>query len=64
MPRICSGCLEPKPIVNDQEGYCEYCDSARNISISQIFKRLEILDNLSKFKTKKDLPRRHKKEML
>jgi hypothetical protein len=38
MGRVCNGCLNEKEIVNDQDGYCDYCNRTRNIQVKDIFK--------------------------
>ena len=36
MVRVCSGCLKENPIVNDQRGFCDYCDKARSPQVKAI----------------------------
>lgn len=43
MPRICNGCLENKPIVDEEKGYCQYCHDNRDVSIMEILKRINKL---------------------
>ena len=56
MKRCCNGCLNIKPIVDEENGYCQYCyDNRRDKSTKEILQGLNALEKfikLTKDKTK------------
>lgn len=62
MKRVCNGCLQAKKIINEKEGYCEYCEKTRNIQTKDILNDLNI--NLEAFKQLTEIERKLEIELM